>query len=939
MADNSLNSREIAELKRLVKALKEDIDSVSLDRLIQSGSGARSLLERLRNEFDELNDDISIAASNFSKMVDAASKIVKPTNEVNKAFNSLNSIASKIQAHQKGISELTEDELEQLQKQAKYDKDRLTSSAKILKDKKSEIEQSLQANIQEGNYLVNKRNLTEEELQRLQQIYNQNDQYESQLKNIDSTLSSINRTITVQGNGYGKLLNLLQQEKDEVNKINTLLGLSSNIVEGVNAAFNKLGFSALASNLGITEAKNEMENTAKSIALAGGNVNSLSNKFKVLNAGISSMGASLKTNLTNPLNIAIFLGEQLAEALKISDTATGDLAKQFDLTYQGAANVRNELNDIANFSNDAAVTTKGLQESMVAIGQSLGTNAMLNQKDLVFMTKMREQAGYTNEELVGIGRVTLATGGTLEKNSKTFLGTVARLNAQNKLSINAKQLFKEVANVSDAIKLSVGGTTEKLAEATFKARQFGINLEQADRISESLLNFESSIANELSAELLTGKDLNFERARLLAINGDIAGASAEILKQVGGTAEFTKMNRIQQEAIAKSVGMTRDDLAKSLVDREAAAKLGAKEGQAAQDRYNELVKQYGVEKANAMLGDEALQNQFQQQSIQDRFNQSVEKLKDIFVAIAEPILQIVSPFVDLITTVLPTINLLLAPFLATIKLIGRYANQIVGAFLIYKGIQMASNVLEAGKTAQLALQGNALAMQNIMLEKSIVKKGMYHAIALREAYTEQGIAGVKAYASTLDEKSLARKVIISTLTAKEYIQQKAIAGFELLKVGYQRAAVGIKRLASAIEKGNLLKSIGSAMMGVIQSLSSIPVVGWALGLTAAAGVAALGYKFMTGDDVMSEGGYGNRTLLTPKGSIALNNNDTVIAGTNLGGKGKSSPPQQDNSALLNEMKAMRQEQARANSKPTIVENSMNGTKFGTSVAMNTYKIQ
>jgi hypothetical protein len=39
------------------------------------------------------------------------------------------------------------------------------------------------------------------------------------------------------------------------------------------------------------------------------------------------------------------------------------------------------------------------------------------------------------------------------------------------------------------------------------------------------------------------------------------------------------------------------------------------------------------------------------------------------------------------------------------------------------------------------------------------------------------------------------------------------------------------------------------------------------------------------------------------------------------------------------MKAMRQEQARANSKPTIVENSMNGTKFGTSVAMNTYKIQ
>ena len=30
-------------------------------------------------------------------------------------------------------------------------------------------------------------------------------------------------------------------------------------------------------------------------------------------------------------------------------------------------------------------------------------------------------------------------------------------------------------------------------------------------------------------------------------------------------------------------------------------------------------------------------------------------------------------------------------------------------------------------------------------------------------------------------------------------------------------------------------------------------------------------------------GYGSRTLMAPEGAIALNNNDTVIAGTNLGG--------------------------------------------------------
>jgi hypothetical protein len=96
---------------------------------------------------------------------------------------------------------------------------------------------------------------------------------------------------------------------------------------------------------------------------------------------------------------------------------------------------------------------------------------------------------------------------------------------------------------------------EALAKAAFKAKEFGINLDQADKISEGLLDFESSITNQLSAELITGKELNMEKARLLALNGDIAGASAEILRQVGGTAEFSRMNRIQQEAIAKAVGL------------------------------------------------------------------------------------------------------------------------------------------------------------------------------------------------------------------------------------------------------------------------------------------------------------------------------------------------------------------------------------------------
>ena len=53
------------------------------------------------------------------------------------------------------------------------------------------------------------------------------------------------------------------------------------------------------------------------------------------------------------------------------------------------------------------------------------------------------------------------------------------------------------------------------------------------------------------------------------------------------------------------------------------------------------------------------------------------------------------------------------------------------------------------------------------------------------------------------------------------------------------------------------------------------------GLVAAA-LAGMYQAFNKADDIISPGsGYGKRTLLAPEGAIALNDKDTVIAGTKL----------------------------------------------------------
>lgn len=759
------------------------------------------------------------------------------------AYNAISGTVNELEKYRslsKDISVIIDDiadSLDYVTKSFAADVSYLTKGRSLLNDHKSAMTKLANIAKETLDIRLGEQVLDEKRFKKLQEqarkqidvLKSVKDQYVLEGKNTDEIDAQINITEELK-KGFSKV--------EEVNKkINKQLGITPKLVAGIDKAFSKLGLP----DLGFKEALDKTRQL-------GQEADSVGNKdFNAWKTYTGIIWNNFKGIFTTANLIQAAIGFMI-DALITGDKATGDLAKDFNITYNEAANVREELIQIGNLSGNAALNARALQESMVAIGKSLGSNAMLNKEDLKTFTELREMAGYTNEELIGIQKITLATGGSLKNNTKQFLGTVAALNAQNKLTVNEKQLLKEVANTSAAIKLSVGGTTEGLAKAAFQAKQFGINLDQADRIAESLLDFESSITNELSAELITGKDLNLERARLLALNGDIAGASAEILKQVKGSAEFTKMNRIQQEALAKAVGMSREDLAASLVEREALNKLGVKDGDEAKKKFDLLVKTKGYAAAVAELGDEQYANQLKQQSIQERFNQSVEKLKEIFISIAEPILQIISPLTDLITTILPAINLLLAPLVEGFSYIGKMVGW------ISEGISSFSKWLAEGSAAATAL-----------------------------------------------------KVILAPIAA----------------------------LVGIIAAGMIYASL-SAIPVVGPALGAIAVMGM-LGLLAKAGAAAVGVK----DGIVDPNG-GLVVSKFEKGQLQPVaqgiKEDNVVFTTNKVEQGKSTTSI-DLSPLISEIRVLKQEITKMSSKPTIVENSMDGTKFGTSVALNTYKTQ
>ena len=58
----------------------------------------------------------------------------------------------------------------------------------------------------------------------------------------------------------------------------------------------------------------------------------------------------------------------------------------------------------------------------------------------------------------------------------------------------------------------------------------GISIADMAKTAETLLDFESSIGAQFEFQALTGKEINLDLARNLAYQGDIAGATKEVLK-------------------------------------------------------------------------------------------------------------------------------------------------------------------------------------------------------------------------------------------------------------------------------------------------------------------------------------------------------------------------------------------------------------------------
>ncbi len=663
-------------------------------------------LDKYYDRVVNLNDQLKFATS----LIENRTTIEK------KSLNLSNQLVDAVQKMKKGYDS-TKEVQKDLSKFSGKANELEKQRTKILNDNKDINQKALQlaANIEKG--LVNQKATlakisadkakglkvdTELEAKIQSQVAGQEKGLATRIKNMSAEerqLFIINKT---KGEVDGIIAGLEEENKHQ-EKINTNMGLTGKLMTGIG----KIPIIGQ-----FTNADKVLEKMRDHAGEVDENGNLINNKFSTMKEGIKEAGKQIVEGMLDPLVIITAL---IKSGLQFDKQLT-DLQKGMGVSREEATGLRNEMSIAAASSGDMAINAERMLKTFSMLQGQLGVAASFSTQMTADATVLSEKVGLSDKATGNFAKSSLVVGKSIDEQYKGSLGIVSSIRAATGVAVPFKETLEKAANVGGQIRAQMGGSLEEITKAVATASALGMELEQVAAAGNSMLNFQSSIESELEAELLTGKQLNLEKARLAALTGDYATLAKEINKEAGTFSDFQNMNVLQQNALAKSFGMSADAMSDMMFDQEVMNKTAA---------------QLRAE------GKDDLATRLEARNVEEQMADAVMKLKGVFVdLVGGP----VGAFLNIMTAVLEPVNMILTSmgkvfgmFTGTTKEMSKmelimgaigvgaavYFATVKAAALIEKGRVVVQKVMLAYKNSEIIKQNILQRKQNVSLIKGI----------------------------------------------------------------------------------------------------------------------------------------------------------------------------------------------------------------------------
>jgi hypothetical protein len=315
----------------------------------------------------------------------------------------------------------------------------------------------------------------------------------------------------------------------------------------------------------IVENLNAQFETAKGISSMTEKQQKFLNKQLAVYEGIKdTIGSVLETASLLTSTVGGVMGSVLMGMGAVANKI-GDVNKQLGTTLFQSDGVGRKAGILSFIFEDAAGTAKNLSSELGSTDRAtfgLQTNVGL----------MAMNMGISNSEAATlVGSFSRLNGNSTDVASD-MIATSREFAKQN--GIIPSQLMGDLAASAEEFALFGKQGGNNILEAAGYAAKLGVNMKTLSGISEGLLDFETSITKELELGAMLGKNINLNRARALAYEGDIEGATKETLKALGGVEAFNRMDYFQKKQTADLLGTSVAELDKMVKYQEQAGTLG-----------------------------------------------------------------------------------------------------------------------------------------------------------------------------------------------------------------------------------------------------------------------------------------------------------------------------------------------------------------------------
>lgn len=370
------------------------------------------------------------------------------------------------------------------------------------------------------------------------------------------------------------------------------------------------------------------------------------------------------TEMINKLSAQLVLVKmiQLAyERFKQLDAAAENFRRETGFSIDQMKQLRKDAEALNVQFADMGVSIEKVYASAKALTDVFGRTSLVTKEALQNVSLLSANLGVAEADSANVLAIFQGLGNATEQAAMNVIKVGAGIS--EKAGVPFSLVMKDIANASEQTTALIGANPSKLMKSAIAARALGTDLNKIVSSQRKLLDFSSSITDELEASAMLGKNISFQKARQLAYEGDIEGAAKATLETVKAAGNFDKMSVYQREALAKASGMELKDLTKMMaVDKQREAIMNgtdeAKKKQllAQEAELANLKKIDDLNNADLVKQNERALMQQKMQGVMTRLKNLMESLTVAFADILEPV---VTPLMEILVPVFKLLAVIL----------------------------------------------------------------------------------------------------------------------------------------------------------------------------------------------------------------------------------------------------------------------------------------